>query len=109
MLGALTSPALEIFENTMTIRKSYTTASIALALAGGLILSGCDNSYDSPDSAVMEVEQVEDAAPAAEEEAAPVVAEAPAEAADTAPTETLPPAVQSSEESVQPESETLFY
>ncbi|MEG2314084.1 hypothetical protein [Brevundimonas sp.] len=93
----------------MTIRISYTTASIALALAGGLILSSCDNSYDQHDSAVMEVEQVEDAAPAAEEAATPVVAETPQAAPDTAPTETLPPAVQSSEESVQPESETLFY
>lgn len=93
----------------MTIRMSYTTATIALALAGGLILSGCDNSYDRSDSAVMEVEHVEDAAPAAEEAAMPVVAETPQTATDTAPTETLPPAVQSSEESVQPESETLFY
>lgn len=100
---------MAIFENTMTFRMSHTTAYIALALAGGLILSGCDNSYNASDSAVMEVEQVEDAAPAAEEAAAPVAAETSQPTPDTAPTETLPPAVQSSEESVQPESETLFY
>lgn len=93
----------------MTLRKFYTTASIALALGGGLVLSSCDNSYGPSESAVMEVEQVEEAAPAADEAAEPVVAETPQVDTDAVPTESLPPAVQSSEESVQPESETLFY
>ena len=81
----------------------------ALALVAGLTLAGCDNPQATTESAVMEIEQVEEAAPSAAEQAAPVVAETPAPATDAVPTEALPPETKSSEESVQPESETLFY
>ena len=87
---------------------SKTTLSIALALTGGLMLASCDNSQASYEDSVMEVETVEEATPA-EEAAAPVVAEAVEAPVDQTPNESLPPQVQSSEESVQPESETLFY
>lgn len=81
----------------------------AAALAAGLALAGCDNPEQLAEPVAMEVEQVEEAAPAAEESAAPVVAETPAPVTDPVPTEALPPETKSSEESVQPESETLFY
>lgn len=58
----------------------------------------------------ISVETVEDATPAADEQSVPAAAEvAVASKSDAAPIESLPPEVRSSEESVQPDSETLFY
>ncbi|MET4683267.1 hypothetical protein [Brevundimonas faecalis] len=77
-------------------------AATALAACG-------EPSHDQNDGAV-EVQVEEDAAPAAEDSAAPAVAEVPAIPTDAPPpVETLPPEKRTSEESVQPESETLFY
>ncbi|WP_312126247.1 hypothetical protein [Brevundimonas sp.] len=81
---------------------------VAALVAAGLTLTACDNPQPQPS---YEDTYVEDVAPQeavpAEEQAAPAVAEAPV--VDTVPVETVPPDVRSSEESVQPDSETLFY
>ncbi len=92
---------------------SFRSSSLAIALLAGssLVLGACDNgsSYNADYGSDMEVEQATDAV-AADQEAVPVVAEAPSEIqTDATPVESLPPEVRSSEESVQPESDTLFY
>lgn len=75
----------------------------ALAAAAGL--TACDEPQTQP----MEAPAVEDAAPAAEDAAAPVVAESAPEPTPASPVETLPPDQRSSEQTVEPESDTLFY
>jgi hypothetical protein len=93
-------------------RHIFTPASLTAAalVAAGLTLTACDNRQPEPSS--YEEPYVEDAAPQeavpAEEQAEPAVAEAPV-VNNTAPVETVPPDIRSSEESVQPDSETLFY
>ncbi len=81
---------------------------LASSLGAAALLSACDEprQYES-----VEIETEAPAAPAAEEAAAPTVAEAPAPAATEAPApvDTLPPEQRTSEQTVQPESETLFY
>ncbi len=79
---------------------------IGAALAASGFLAACEQPRDErePFEAPAPVE-----APAAEDAAEPAVAEAPAAAATAAPTETLPADKRSSEETVQPESDTLFY
>ena len=79
---------------------------VLLATLGGLTLTGCEEP----------VSQQVETAPPAEEVVAPAAADQGVPAADTtAPTDTpptnstLPPEERSSEETVQPESETLFY
>ncbi len=93
----------------MKIQMKLFSIPTAVALAAGFALAGCDNSQSYSEPAVMEVEEVEEAAPAADESAAPAVAETPAPVTEAVPTEALPPETKTSEESVQPESETLFY
>ena len=80
---------------------------LALALGGVAALSACEE-YDYENSETMPAPIEAEAAPAVEDVAEPVVeTEAPA---DPVPTEApLPPEERSSEETVQPESETLFY
>ena len=92
----------------MKNRMSYHPFAIALVLASGLALSACDN-RENDQPGTIQVDQIEEATPSAEQEAAPVVAETTEAETTTVPTEALPPTTQSSEESVQPESETLFY
>lgn len=92
----------------MKNRMSKLPCTLALALAAGLTLSACEGPAPAQNE-TMEVEQVEEAAPVAEEEAAPVVAEVPEVKPDAVPNEALPPSEANSAESVQPESETLFY
>ena len=70
-------------------------------------LAACEEPYREP--APVESPVVEAEAPTAEDSAAPTVAEAPATPDASAPVETLPPDKRSSEETVQPESDTLFY
>ncbi len=91
--------------NSMT-RSTFVLAAAAL---GVLALSACDDrpSRSDDEGAPVQVQQ---------EETAPVQEESPApapEVRDPAPTpppsDTLPPEERSSEQSVQPESETLFY
>ncbi len=81
-----------------------------LAAAGALSLTACDDVQERDvDERPMAVE-AEPVAPAAEDSAAPVVAPDVRDPAPTTPPpETLPPEPKTSEESVQPESETLFY
>jgi hypothetical protein len=82
---------------------------VLAAASGALAVAACDDPYASED---LETQQ-----PPLEEPVAPAVDDAAADAAATAPAETSPPVDQSamptdkrsSEESVQPESETLFY
>lgn len=79
-----------------------------LALSTALCVAACDEpSYEDPDVAEAPP-MLEPVAPAAEDVAAPV---AEPEATDTPPPDssTLPSQQRTSEESVQPESETLFY
>lgn len=73
---------------------------------GAFVLAGCDGYQEAPDEAYAP--QVEAQAEAAEDSAEPVVAP---EVTDPAPTPTPapPPEERTSEQSVQPESETLFY
>jgi len=79
---------------------------IGAALAASGFLAACEQPYSEP-TPVEEPAPVE--APAAEDAAAPTVAEAPAPVETAAPVEALPPDQRSSEETVQPESDTLFY
>lgn len=78
----------------------------AVALSALAALGACDEPRHEPAPAPAPVVEAE--APAAEDAAAPVVAEA-REPTQTAPVETLPPDERTSEETVQPESDTLFY
>jgi hypothetical protein len=79
---------------------------LSFVLAAACAVSACDQpeSYDQQPAVVAE-DVVE--AQAAEEVATPVVD--PAALPSAPPVDTLPPEKRSSEESVQPESETLFY
>ena len=79
---------------------------IGAALAAAGFLAACEQPHEesAPFEAPAPVE-----APAAEDAAEPAVAEAPAAAETAAPVETLPADQRSSEETVQPESDTLFY
>lgn len=78
----------------------------AASLTALLALAACDEprpeSYDAVET------QPEVVAPAAEDSAAPVVETAPPPV-ETPPTDALPPESRTSEETVQPDSETLFY
>ncbi len=76
----------------------------ALVCVGALAACDDPDTYDEQPAVVAE-DVV--GAPAAEEVAAPVVE--PAALPSAPPVDTLPPEKRSSEESVQPESETLFY
>lgn len=87
---------------------------IVLTAATGtlLALSACGSPPSEQDAdEYISVETVEEVAPAAEVqpvEEAPVHAETGSDTMGP-PVESLPPEVRSSEESVQPDSETLFY
>lgn len=78
-----------------------------LALSTAFGVAACDDPNDY-DTEVAEAPMEAPVAPAAEEAAVPAAAPS---AVDTPPVDstTLPPEKRSSEESVKPESETLFY
>ena len=78
----------------------------AVALGVACAVAACEE--PRYESAPAPAPAVEPEAPAAEDTAAPVVVEAP-DAPAKPPVETLPPDQRSSEETVQPESDTLFY
>lgn len=78
-----------------------------LALSTAFGVAACDNP-DANDSEIAEAPIDAPLAPAAEDVGAPVAAPGAAEAPPTDST-TMPPEKRSSAESVQPESETLFY
>jgi len=78
---------------------------LALGLTAAMLV-GCDEpGYDRSDAPTMVVE----AAPAAEDSAVDVAATSPEEPALVEPVPVLPPDEATSQESVTPESETLFY
>jgi hypothetical protein len=80
----------------------------AIALLAGLaVLAACDD-YDEPRESMPAPVEAEPMAPAAEDAAEPVVEVAPAES-EGAYVPPLPEDTRPSEETVQPESETLFY
>lgn len=81
---------------------------LATSLSAAAFLASCDEPRPSES---IEIQTEVPAAPAAEDAAADAVAEAEAPAAtDTpAPVDTLPPEQRTSEQTVQPESDTLFY
>ena len=79
----------------------------ALAL-GAAVLTGCD-SYDRDDDYETAPPPMEPVAPAAEDSAAPVAAPDVSDQVPAPSPDTLPPEERTSEQSVQPESETLFY
>lgn len=78
---------------------------ILVMLAGLPVLAACDEPAPPPAEPAPMVVQEEPAAPAVEDVAAPAAAETHA----PPPSTTLPADKRSSAESVQPESETLFY
>lgn len=79
---------------------------VGAALGAAAALSACEEPPREP-------QPMEEAAPveaqAAEDAAEPAVAEAPPAQEAKAPVEALPPDQRSSEQTVQPESDTLFY
>lgn len=79
-----------------------------LTLTGALSVAACDDPGGSNDPEFADTTTEAPVAPAAEDVEAPV---ADPNAVDTPPADTtrLPPEKRSSEESVQPQSETLFY
>lgn len=82
---------------------------LATSLGAAAFLASCDEPRQDHDYEAVEIQTEEPAAPAAEDSAAPVVAEAPAATEAPAPVDTLPPEQRTSEQTVQPESDTLFY
>lgn len=81
---------------------------VLAAALGALSLAGCDDYR--PESADYDAAPPVEVAPSAEDATAPVVApEVEDPAPTTPPVDTLPPEERSSEQTVQPESETLFY
>lgn len=82
---------------------------VLAAALGALTLASCDD-YDADDRADYQEAPPVEVAPAAEDSAEPVVAPEVQDPVPTAPpVDTLPPEQRTSEESVQPESDTLFY
>ena len=106
----ITAMEPEADQHVRWMSRGETTLVKRLCLTFALVCVGALAACDDPDTyneqpAVVAEDVVE--APAAEEVAAPVVE--PAALPSAPPVDTLPPEKRSSEESVQPESETLFY
>jgi len=80
---------------------------LATSLSAAAFLASCDE--PAPYEAVEIQTEAPPAAPAAEDAAAPVVAEVPAAKEAAAPVDALPHDERTSEQTVQPESDTLFY
>lgn len=82
---------------------------LAAGLAATAALAACSDPRSENDHEAVEIQTEEPAAPAAEDAAAPAVAEAPAAKTDGPPVEAIPHDERTSEQTVQPESDTLFY
>lgn len=80
-----------------------------LALSGAFAVAACDDPRPSDDEDLTEVPVEAPAAPTAEDAGAQTDATAPQTPAPPTDSSTLPAEKRTSEESVQPESETLFY
>lgn len=78
-----------------------------LALSTAFSVAACDDPYND-DTGTSEAPMEAPLAPVAEDAAVPVAAPSAVDAPPTDST-TMPSEKRSSEESVQPESETLFY
>ena len=106
----ITAMEPEADQHVRWMSRGETTLVKRLCLTFALVCVGALAACDDPDTYDEQPEVVaEDVveAPAADEVAAPVVE--PAALPSAPPVDTLPPEKRSSEESVQPESETLFY
>ena len=82
---------------------------LAASLGAAAFLASCDEPRQDQDYEAVEIQTEEPTAPAAEESAAPAVAEAPIPTDAPPPVDRLPPEQRTSEQTVQPESDTLFY
>ncbi|AYG95747.1 hypothetical protein D8I30_11585 [Brevundimonas naejangsanensis] len=80
---------------------------LGASLATTAALAACEEPQPRPQPA--EPPMVEEAAPVAEESAPPVTDEAPEAVEPATPVEALPTDQRTSEQTVQPESDTLFY
>lgn len=76
---------------------------------GALVLAGCDDYQSRSQDDYADAPPAEEQAVAAEDSAEPVVAPEVTDPAPTPAPAPLPPEERTSEQSVQPESETLFY
>ncbi len=76
------------------------------AAVGAMALAACDDPAPGDSQPDVTPPPAEQAAPAVEDTAAPVVAHAAPPPTDPS---TLPPEKRTSEESVKPDSDTLFY
>jgi hypothetical protein len=81
---------------------------ILLALSGAFAVAACDDPRPSEEDSLADKAAEQPLAPTAEDVAVPAEAVAPTPAPHPDST-TIPPEKRTSEESVQPESETLFY
>lgn len=79
-----------------------------LALTGAFAVAACDDPRPSDEDSLADKAAEQPLAPAAEDVGVPAETVAPTPPPATDPT-TIPPEKRTSEESVQPESETLFY
>lgn len=82
---------------------------LAAAATGALALAGCEDPYADEDVETYQPPVEAPVAPAVEDSAADAAAVAPAEPTPPVDQSSLPTDKRSSEQSVQPESETLFY
>ena len=82
---------------------------LAAGLAATAALAACSDPSSDNDYEAVEIQTEEPAAPAAEDSAAPAVAETTIPTDVPPPVDTLPPEQRTSEQTVQPESDTLFY
>lgn len=85
-------------------RSIFVLAATALAASA---LAGCEDRQSRPEDDYQP--SVEQPAQPVEDAGEPVVVPEVTDPAPTPPTETTPPEERTSEQSVQPESETLFY
>ncbi|HEY0600782.1 hypothetical protein [Brevundimonas sp.] len=76
-----------------------------VAMAGAVALTACDDPRPA-EPEVLDAPMAEPVAPSAETAQEPIAAPS---ATDTPPNEAAPAEKRTSEESVQPDSETLFY
>lgn len=82
---------------------------LAATTLGALIVAGCDDYQSGSRDEYADAPPMEEQAPAAEDSAEPVVAPEVTDPAPTSAPAPTPPEERTSEQSVQPESETLFY
>ena len=103
-----TGVAARKIRGSIPMRRTLTV--LAATALGALALVSCDDYSPRSEDADVETMTIEEpVAPSAEDSAAPVVAPDVEDSTPTPPPETLPPEERSSEQTVQPESETLFY